>query len=67
MTRRNMMYLFYNLLNAETRDGQVYAQTLGYIPSTTTGEDRLFMSMVSDTMQGPYVVEGMPVRHCFGR
>ena len=56
MTRRNMMYLFYNLLNAESRDGQVYAQTLGYTLNDNGEID--YLSMVSDTMQGPYVVEG---------
>ena len=56
MTRRNMMYLFYNLLNAETKDGQVYAQTLGYTLNDSGEID--YLSMVSDTMQGPYVVSG---------
>lgn len=56
MTRRNMMYLFYNLLNAETKDGQVYAQTLGYTLNDNGEID--YLSIVSDTMQGPYVVEG---------
>ena len=56
MTRRNMMYLFYNLLNAETKDGQVYAQTLGYMLNENDEID--YLSMVSDTMEGPYVVEG---------
>lgn len=56
MTRRNMMYLFYNLLNAETKDGQVYAATLGY--SLNSNNEIDYLSMVSDTMQGPYVVEG---------
>lgn len=56
MTRRNMMYLFYNLLNAETKDGQVYAQTLGYTLNDSGEID--YLSIVSDTMQGPYVVSG---------
>lgn len=56
MTRRNMMYLFYNLLNADTKDGQVYAQTLGYTLSSSGEID--YLSMVSDTMEGPFVVEG---------
>lgn len=56
MTRRNMMYLFYNLLNAETKDGQVYAQTLGYTLNSDGEID--YLSMVSDTMEGPFVVEG---------
>lgn len=56
MTRRNMMYLFYNLLNADTKDGQVYAQTLGYTLNSNGEID--YLSMVSDTMEGPFVVEG---------
>ena len=56
MTRRNMMYLFYNLLNADTKDGQVYAQTLGYTLNSDGEID--YLSMVSDTMEGPFVVEG---------
>ena len=55
MTRRNMMYLFYNLLNTETKDGEVYAQTLGY---TLNDNDEIdYLSIVSDTMEGPFVVE----------
>lgn len=56
MTRRNMMYLFYNLLNADTKDGQVYAQTLGYTLNSNGEID--YLSMVSDTMEGPFVVDG---------
>ena len=55
MTRRNMMYLFYNLLNADTKDGQVYAQTLGYTLNSNGEID--YLSMVSDTIEGPFVVE----------
>ena len=51
-----MMYLFYNLLNADTKDGQVYAQTLGYTLNSNGEID--YLSMVSDTMEGPFVVEG---------
>lgn len=55
MTRRNMMYLFYNLLNADTKDGQVYAQMLGY---TLKENDEIdYLNIVSDTMKGPYIVE----------
>lgn len=56
MTRRNMMYLFYNLLNTETKDGQVYAETLGY--SLNENDEIDYLSIVSDTMEGPYVVTG---------
>lgn len=55
MTRRNMMYLFYNLLNTKNKDGQVYAQTLGYTLNDNNEID--YLSIVSDTMNGPYVVE----------
>ena len=55
MTRRNMMYLFYNLLNTKTKDGQVYAQTLGYTLNSNNEID--YLSMISDTMEGPFVVE----------
>lgn len=55
MTRRSMMYLFYNLLNTRTRDGQVYAQTLGYTLNSNNEID--YLSMISDTMEGPFVVE----------
>ena len=55
MTRRSMMYLFYNLLNTKTTDGQVYAQTLGYTLNSNNEID--YLSMISDTMEGPFVVE----------
>ena len=55
MTRRSMMYLFYNLLNTKTKDGQVYAQTLGYTLNSNNEID--YLSMISDTMEGPFVVE----------
>ncbi|MGO5028731.1 S-layer homology domain-containing protein [Candidatus Agathobaculum pullicola] len=55
MTRRNMMYLFYNLLNADTKDGQVYAQALGYTLNSNGEID--YLGMVSDTMEGPFVIE----------
>ena len=55
MTRRNMMYLFYNLLNAETKDGKIYAQTLGY--SLNDNDEIDYLSIVSDTMEGPFVVD----------
>lgn len=37
MTRQNMMYLFYNLLSADTKDGQQYMTVLGIpqVPMTT--------------------------------
>ncbi|MGI6180767.1 MAG: S-layer homology domain-containing protein [Agathobaculum sp.] len=54
MTRRSMMYLFYNLLGAETKDGQVYAQTLGYTLDANGEID--YLSIVAKQMTGPFVV-----------
>lgn len=54
MSRRNMMYLFYNLLTADTADGQVYIETLGYQTDANGNVD--YLSLVSDTLEGPYVV-----------
>ncbi len=56
MTRRDMMYLFYNLLNADTKDGQVYAKTLGYTLDENNEID--YLSIVANTMKGPFVVTG---------
>lgn len=55
MTRRNMMYLFYNLLSADTKEGKTYGETLGYSLGTDGSID--YLSVLNDTMQGPYVVE----------
>ena len=55
MTRQNMMYLFYNLLSADTKDGQQYMTVLGYSAGTDDNID--YLSVIADTMDGPYVVE----------
>lgn len=53
LTRRDAMYLFYNLLTAPTRTGQVYLTTLGH-PLTLSGEIDL-VSLVNSAMDGPIV------------
>ncbi|MDY3619436.1 S-layer homology domain-containing protein [Agathobaculum sp.] len=55
MTRRNMMYLFYNLLSSDTKDGKAYGETLGYSLGADGNID--YLSVLSGTMEGPYVVE----------
>ena len=55
MTRQNMMYLFYNLLSADTKDGQQYMTVLGYSAGTDDNID--YLSVIADNMDGPYVVE----------
>ncbi|MBQ7821973.1 MAG: S-layer homology domain-containing protein [Clostridia bacterium] len=55
VTRRDCVNLFVNLLNAKTKQGQVYAQTLGYSLGTDGKID--IYKTVSDEMTGPYVLE----------
>jgi len=55
MTRRDAMCLFYNLLTAQTKTGQVYLTTLGH-RLTAAGEiDRV--ALVNAAMKGPVVLE----------
>ena len=56
MTRQDAMYLFYNLLTAKTKQGQVYLMTLGH-SLTATGEiDRV--ALINAAMDGPVVMAG---------
>ncbi|MBR5479320.1 MAG: S-layer homology domain-containing protein [Clostridia bacterium] len=57
LTRRDCMYLFYNLLTAENSGGQVYATTLGY---TVTNNKVDYMSVITEGISGPYVANGVP-------
>ena len=52
MTRRDCMYLFYNLLTAKTNSGQYYAATLGY--SVVNGEVD-YTAATWDNVSGPYI------------
>lgn len=55
MKRRDCAVLFYNMLNARTSSGQVYAVTLGY--SLVNGEVD-YASAALDNVSGPYVAGG---------
>ena len=55
ITREDCMYLFYNLLTADTKSGQVYGQTLGY--SLNSAGEIDYSALVSKNMKGPYVTE----------
>lgn len=55
VTRGDCMSMFVNLLNAKTKGGQVYAQTLGYSLGSDGKID--IYKTVSDEMKGPYVIE----------
>ncbi len=54
LTKQDCVYLFYNLMNADTASGQVYAQTLGY----SISNDKLdYSSVVSEELAGPFVLQ----------
>lgn len=55
ITREDCMYLFYNLLTAQTKSGQVYGMTLGYTLNASGEID--YSALVSKNMKGPYVTE----------
>ncbi len=54
LTRRDAAFLFYNLLSAKTKDGQVYLTTLGY-SLNQAGEPDL-VALLSARLEGPVVV-----------
>lgn len=56
LTRRDAMYMVYNMLTTPTKTGTVYLTTLGY-PTTASGEiDRV--ALINNTMEGPLVASG---------
>ena len=55
LTRRDAMYLFYNLMTADSKAGQPYLTTLGY-SLNAAGEIDL-VSLINAKMSGPVVAE----------
>lgn len=54
LTRRECMYLAYNVLCTETSTGQTQCQTLGY---TTDSNGRIdYLALISSNMEGPVTV-----------
>lgn len=53
LTRRDAMILFYNMLTAQTKTGQIHLTTLGY-PLNATGDVDL-VALINTSMQGPIV------------
>lgn len=51
----NCVNLFYNTLNATTKDGKVYAETLGYSLDKDGKLD--YLSLVSTKTEGPFVAD----------
>lgn len=56
MTRGDCAQLFYNLMAAKTKDGMIYAQTLGYALDATGHVD--YASLVSSNTSGPFTLAG---------
>lgn len=54
LTKQDCVYLFYNLMNAKTASGQVYATTLGY---SLSGDTLNYSSIVSEDLAGPFVLQ----------
>lgn len=54
LTKQDCVYLFYNLMNAKTASGQVYATTLGY---SLSGDSLNYSSIVSEDLAGPFVLQ----------
>ncbi len=55
LSRRDCMYLFFNLLNAKTASGAIYASTLGYALNGNMELDTL--NLVKDCTKGPYIAQ----------
>ena len=56
MTRRDAMYLFYNLLSTKNKSGQYHLNTLGYTLNQQGEVDRV--ALLGEVMDGPVVVSG---------
>lgn len=55
LTRGDCMYIFYNLMTAQTKSGSVYATTLGY--SLTAAGELDYAALVSKELEGPYTAQ----------
>lgn len=55
LTVKDCNNLFYNLLSATTKEGMVYAQTLGYSVDAKGNID--YMSVVNNDLEGPIIVD----------
>lgn len=60
ITREDCVYLFYNLLTAQTKQGQKYGTTLGYTINASGEVD--YSGLVKANTKGPYVSENGEVK-----
>lgn len=56
LTRRDAMYLFYNLMTAPTKEGRPYLETLGY--SLNAAGELDLVALTNESMEGPVLVRG---------
>ena len=56
LTRQDAMYLFYNLLTAQTKEGSVYVSQLGY--SLNAAGELDLVALINGEMEGPLVATG---------
>ncbi len=54
LTRRDCMYMFYNLMHAKTKSGEIYAKTLGYTVNSNGELD--YNALLLSKMSSPSVV-----------
>jgi hypothetical protein len=55
LTRGDCMTLFYNALNAESKEGKIYAETLGYSVNSENEID--YAKLITATLKGPIIVD----------
>ncbi len=55
LTRKDCMYIFYNLMTATTKEGSTYATALGY--SLTSSGELDYTALVTANLEGPYTVD----------
>lgn len=55
LTAKDCIYLFYNTLNATTKDGKVYASVLGYTLNSSQEID--YLSLLNTGISGPVIVD----------
>ena len=56
LTRRDAMYLFYNLMTAPTKEGRPYLETLGC--SLNAAGELDLVALTNESMEGPVLVRG---------
>ena len=56
LTRQDAMYLFYNLMTADTEEGSVYVSQLGY--SLNAAGELDLVGLINGEMEGPLVAAG---------